>query len=310
MVVMETKDNRISITHNMDVELLYSNSQLHILTYKDTAIITTAKQGSSYLREVSKTVKGADKHTLTPSLRNDGKLFLTEDLTVPTKLDSKNITELFNGKSKVKNILFLFREPMKKLTGGLYQDFINSFPSAEDNSTLLDIMISKSLRSDIDNAGLMEMMVYFQGRAQKDWKTSHNVNLTDVEIFIQEIFIDYIKKHISTGTLLSEGHTKPWCIDAMQWIKGFEELDYDVKFFNLDNINYNLSEVLTKDYKIPIGMEDNVDRASNPNVKDWVNNNRFIKEVRTSLLMAIDFEIRIYNVMRKDIRNITPNKED
>ena len=96
----------------------------------------------------------------------------------------------------------------------------------------------------------------------------------------------------------------------MQWIKGFEELDYDVKFFNLDNKNYNLSEVLTKDYKIPIGMEDNVDRASNINVKDWVNNNRFIKEVRTSLLLAIEFEIRIYDVMRKDIRNITPNKED
>ena len=307
---METEDNRISITHNMDVTLLYSNSQLHILVYKDTAIITTAKQGSSYLREVSKKVKGADKHTLTPSLRNDGKIFLTEDLTVPTKLDSKNITELFNGKSKVKNILFLFREPMKKLTGGLYQDFINSFPSAEDNSTILDIMISKSLRSDIDNAGLMEMMTYFQGRAQKDWKNSHNVNLTDVEIFIQEIFIDYIKKHISTGTLLSEGHTKPWCIDAMQWIKGFEELDYDVKFFNLDNKNYNLSEVLTKDYKIPIGMEDNVDRASNNNVKDWVDKKRFIKEVRISLLQAIEFEVRIFEVMRKDIRNITPDKED
>ena len=57
-------------------------------------------------------------------------------------------------------------------------------------------------------------------------------------------------------------------------------------------------------------MEDNVDRASNINVKDWVNNNRFIKEVRTSLLLAIEFEIRIYDVMRKDIRNITPNKED
>ena len=307
---METENNRISITHNMDVTLLYSNSQLHILVYKDTAIITTAKQGSSYLREVSKKVKGADKHTLTPSLRNDGKLFLTEDLTVPTKLDSKNITELFNGKSKVKNILFLFREPMKKLTGGLYQDFINSFPSAEDNSTLLDIMISKSLSSDIDNVGLMEMMTYFQGRAQKDWKNSHNVNLTDVEIFIQEIFIDYIKKHISAGTLLSEGHTKPWCIDAMQWIKGFEELDYDVKFFNLDNKNYNLSEVLTKDYKIPIGMEDNVERASNNNVKDWVDKKRFIKEVRISLLQAIEFEVRIFEVMRKDIRNITPDKED
>ena len=307
---MEMEDNRISITHNMDVTLLYSNSQLHILVYNDTAIITTAKQGSSYLRDVSKKVKGTDKHTLTPSLRNDGKLFLNEDLTVPTKLDSKNITELFNGKSKVKNILFLFREPMKKLTGGLYQDFLNNFPAAEDNSTLLDIMISKSLCSDIDNEGLMEILQYFAGRAPKDWRNPYNVNLTDVEIFIQEIFIDYIKKHISTGTLLSEGHTRPWCIDAMQWIKGFEELDYDVKFFNLDNINYNLSEVLTKDYKIPIGMEDNVDRASNPNVKDWVNNNRFIKEVRTSLLQAIEFEIRIYNVMRKDIRNITPNKED
>jgi len=158
-----------------------------------------------------------------------------------TKLDIKILTELFNGKSKIKNILFLFRDPYKKITGGLYQDFINTFPSEGHGVNLINTMLSNQLKCKIDIDGLREVMTHFERGV--DFFNQYPVSLKDLESFVQDIFITYCENQIHTGQILKEGHTKPWCGDAHIWVKEFEEMGYR-KWFNLEKFLWRFKKPL------------------------------------------------------------------
>jgi len=302
-------NDRLSIKYRKEIPLLYSYAQLHILTYKNSAIITTAKQGSSYLRHLSEAIRGADKHTLSPSQKQFGDdLWVTEEMNPTTKLDIKILTELFNGKSKIKNILFLFRDPYKKITGGLYQDFINTFPSEGHGVNLINTMLSNQLKCKIDIDGLREVMTHFERGV--DFFNQYPVSLKDLESFVQDIFITYCENQIHTGQILKEGHTKPWCGDAHIWVKEFEEMGYDVKYFDIDSNENNLGEVLNSKYGFKF-QDSKVSKASNQNVRKWFNLEKFLWRFKKPLNNILDYEDRAYQYMVYDEkRNLSFPREN
>ena len=155
--------------------MLYGYGSLHLLTYKDCAVITTAKQGSTYIRGISESVRGADNHVVTPTEKfGDDYLVVNDGESKTTKLGLKTLTELFNGKGKIKRILILYRNPFRKLTGGLYQDFTNIFPSADSEAThLLYLLLSNQLNTNIDAVGLREVMSHLEGR-RPQYKNPYN----------------------------------------------------------------------------------------------------------------------------------------
>ena len=291
-------NDRISIKYRKEIPLLYSYAQLHVLTYKDSAIITTAKQGSSYLRHLAETIRGADKHTLSPSQKQFGNdIWVTEEVKPTTKLDLKILTELFNGKSKIKKILFLFRDPYKKITGGLYQDFVNTFPSEGEGVTLINTILSNQLKCKIDIDGLKEVMAYFERGLE--FTNSYPVSLNDLESFVQDIFITYCQNQIHTGQILKEGHTKPWCADAIIWSTEFQEMGYDVKYFDIDSNEMKLGEVLNTKYSFKF-EDSKINKASNQNVRKWFSQEKFIWRFKKPLNNILDYEDRAYQYMVYD----------
>lgn len=302
---MENK--RYLIKYKKEIPLLYGYSTLHIFLYKDTAIITTAKQGSSYLRELTKVLKGSSKHVITPQQKEGGDSFLIgTDITTPTKLDIKHLTELVSGTGNIKKIVFLYRDPLRKLQGGLWQDFMNSFGEEEDNITLLDIVLSKQFDQDSSSKELREAISYLEGR-RLGWKYDGKIPLIDIEEFTKDIFIRYIKQTLKKGNLLLEGHTRPWCIDAGVWGKEFKEIGYDINYFNLDDPNYNLADTLNKVYKFSY-TDNKVDRASNSNVKEWFETETFHTTLNVIFNNILDYELRGYRLLLSDIDNITKPK--
>lgn len=286
--------------------MLYGFSSLHLLTYKDCAVITTAKQGSTYIRGISESVRGADNHVVTPTEKfGDDYLVVNDGESKTTKLGLKTLTELFSGKGKIKRILILYRNPFRKLTGGLYQDFTNIFPSADSEAShLLHLLLSNQLKTDISAVGLREVMSYLEGR-RPQYKNPYNIEIEQIEEFVQDLFIQYCKHQLHSGGILEEGHTNPWCQDAITWSKEFEGMGYDVKFFNIDRKKYDLKETLIQTYDFPDSWDNHQHRGANNNVSKWFDLDKFTIPFNVSFRSVLKYEERGYDYLESDIRTIT-----
>lgn len=302
---MKLKEHQIK--YAKQIPLLYGYSPLHILENGKVAIVTTAKQGSTYLRNLSVLLKDCNKHSISPQeIVESNILNMSPDMRVPSKLDLKNMTEFFNGKSSIEKVLFLYRDPLRKMTGGLWQDFMNSFSPEEGHHSMLDVILSKIFKCDMDTHGFREAISYLEGR-RPGWKNPYSVNIEQIELFTKDIFRTYIKQIIQNGSVLSEGHTRPWCADALVWEKEFSEMGYITKFFDLDNPNHNLSETLKQTYKIKM-PQSKIDRASNVNVRQWVYEDKFDNGITKSLRGILEHEFRAYDLIRVHPNNITKAK--
>lgn len=300
------------------ISMLYGYANLHILTYKDTAIITTAKQGSTYLKSISKLVREADNHiiTLTSQVNIDNTDGLPLLSTVTTafaenRLKIKNtLSELFNGKDEIKRILILYRNPLKKIKSGLYQDFTNLFPpyvdgdeENYDKKELLNILLSKQLNEKISSESLRNCISFFEGRLH-EFKNPYSIPLEKIEEYVQDLFITYCKQQLYSGLLFNEGHTKPWCKDAILWANEFERMGLNVKFFNLDKNEYDLKDTLSQTYKLDY-KDNEKDRGAAPIVSKWFGLDKFVLELDKPLANVLQKEMRAYDYIESDIRNIT-----
>ena len=286
--------------------MLYGFGSLHLLTYKDCAVITTAKQGSTYIRGISELVRGADNHVLTPTEKfREDYLVINDGQAKTTKLGLRTLTELFSGKGKIKRILILYRNPFNKLTGGLYQDFTNIFPAGDSEANqILHLLLSNQLNTNISAVGLREAMSYLEGR-RPQYKNPYNISIESIEDFVQDLFIQYCKHQLHSGGILEEGHTNPWCQDAITWSKEFEGMGYDVKFFNIDRKKYDLKETLIQTYDFPDFEMNEEHRGSNSNVSKWFELDKFSIPFNDPFRGVLRYEERGYEYLESDIRTIT-----
>lgn len=290
-----------------DIPVLYGESPLHILIYKDTAIITTAKQGSTYLGNLSEKINGANKYTLTPATSNkqdelyDG--FICDE-GGKSKLELKEITEFLNGKPlTVKKVLILFRDPYRKLTGGLHQEFSTEIQSnLESENVFTNFLIKDKISSDTSCDDMVKVLQIFQGRHPSDYFQSFDKIKDNIEKLFKELLLHYCWSILKKGQTLEQGHTKPWCVDCLTWEKEFTNMGYNVSFFNLDSKRHSLYNVLKENYKLPIESE--LDKASNINVREWFQDELFV-EFNKSLKSILQYEMRAYDFLCTHKNNIT-----
>lgn len=222
------------------------------------------------------------------------KTFYPDDTTIPV---SKEVIDILNQKSIEKDILLIYRNPIKKAITGLIEDFEMACIRMENKEEFYEVInnikdnrFKKLLLSKIDSGDLHDVL-------SNTFVYSTDILSSDVytEMFLEWLIIRRDKFK------LFEFHSEPFCFSAYYLLKEYLENNQNFYLFDLDDKNISLVDFLKK-YKQFENLS--IDTYSNKPHIEKLSSKFENSHIKLDIIDRLSFETLCYNKLRTHKNNI------